>query len=186
MAERTTPLSIIRAGLKPELLLMVAKVYVPVLFPLTFLIALASLELDRRLGFAQGFLPPTINLAAAAASFLLGALLWLLTYEQLIHRGEGSPSPTAGRTQKLVTTGIHAWCRNPSIWGKLLGVLSIGLALNSFSYCFIILPLLLTGSLVEKVVRQEPQLVEIFGEEYEAYRKQVPLFVPWKILFRRR
>jgi protein-S-isoprenylcysteine O-methyltransferase Ste14 len=32
------------------------------------------------------------------------------------------------------------------------------------------------------VVRQEPQLVEVFGEEYERYRKEVPLFIPWKLL----
>lgn len=186
MSGRTTPASIIRAGLTPELLLMVAKVYVPVLFPLTFLIGLASLALDRQLGMAQGFLPQGTHLPIAAGTFVVGAILWLLTYEQLIHRGEGSPSPTAGRTQKLVTTGIYAHCRNPSIWGKLLGVLAVGFALNSFSFCFIIVPLLLTGSLVEKVWRQEPQLVAIFGEEYENYRKQVPLFVPWKIFFRRR
>ncbi|RME25942.1 MAG: isoprenylcysteine carboxylmethyltransferase family protein [Deltaproteobacteria bacterium] len=176
----------VRAGLKPELLLMVAKVYIPVLFPATFLIALVSVTLDRRLGFADGFLPEGPNYGIAAVSFVGGALLWLYTYEQLIDRGAGSPSPTAGRTRHLVTTGIYAWCRNPSIWGKLFGVLAVGFALNSFSFCFIIIPILLTLSLIEKVVRQEPQLVEVFGEEYEAYRKEVPLFVPWKIFFRRR
>jgi protein-S-isoprenylcysteine O-methyltransferase Ste14 len=30
---------------------------------------------------------------------------------------------------------------------------------------------------------QEPQLVAIFGDEYESYRKDVPLFIPWKIAF---
>lgn len=183
---QTTPLSMLKAGLKPELVLMVAKVYIPVLFPLTFLIGLLSLELDRLLGFGGGFLPASLRYPLAAGTFVLGVLLWLLTYEQLIFRGEGSPSPTAGRTTRLVTTGVYAYCRNPSIWGKLVGVLAVGFALNSFSFCFIILPLLLTGSLVEKVWRQEPQLVEIFGEEYEAYRKEVPLFIPWKIFIRRR
>jgi protein-S-isoprenylcysteine O-methyltransferase Ste14 len=44
---------------------------------------------------------------------------------------------------------------------------------------------LLTGSLVEKVWRQEPQLVEVFGEEYERYRKEVPLFIPWRLVMGR-
>jgi len=184
-ASRTTPTSMIRATLRPELLLMVAKVYVPVLFPLTFLIGLVSLTLDERLGLGSGFLPHPTELVTAGALFAVGLGLWVFTYEQLIVRGEGSPSPTAGRTQKLVKTGIYAWCRNPSIWGKLLGVLAVGVGLNSFSFCFIIVPLLLTVSLVEKVVRQEPQLVEIFGEEYLAYRREVPLFIPWKRFFRR-
>jgi protein-S-isoprenylcysteine O-methyltransferase Ste14 len=32
------------------------------------------------------------------------------------------------------------------------------------------------------VVRQEPQLVAIFGDEYVRYQKEVPLFIPWKLL----
>ena len=62
----------------------------------------------------------------------------------------------------------------------------ISFALNSFSFCFILVPLLLAGSLIEKVYVQEPQLVEIFGEEYDSYRKEVPLFLPWGLLRGRR
>lgn len=174
---------VIRVALSPSILLMVGKVYIPVLFPLTFLIALASGALDGLLGFGAGFLPSPINLYVAAGSFVIGAILWLWTYEQLVHKGEGSPSPTAGRTLRLVTSGIYAYSRNPSIFGKLLGVMAVGFALNSFSFCFILVPGLLCISLVEKVVRQEPQLVEVFGEEYLQYQKQVPLFIPWGIVF---
>lgn len=172
---------IIRAGLRPSIVNMVAKVYIPTLFPLTFLIGLTALWLDGVLGFGDGFLPRPANLALAGVSFVGGAIFWLWTYEQLTRLGDGSPSPTAGRTLKLVRTGIYAHCRNPSVWGKLAGVLAVGFALNSLSFCFILVPLLLTGSLIEKVWRQEPQLVEVFGEEYERYRRDVPLFVPWKI-----
>ena len=55
-----------------------------------------------------------------------------------------------------------------------------GVALNSFTFVAILAPLLLAGSLVEKVVRQEPQLIEIFGDEYLVYQKEVPLFFPWR------
>ena len=96
----------------------------------------------------------------AGTSFVVGFALWIWTYEQLTRLGEGSPSPTAGRTMKLVRSGIYAHSRNPSIFGKLLGVLAVGFALNSFSFVCILVPLLLTGSLIEKVWRQEPQLVE--------------------------
>ncbi len=177
--------AIFRAVLRPTILNMVAKVYIPVLFPLTFLIALTAVELDGLLGFGSGFLPEPTHLAIAAMSLVLGGVLWIWTYEQLTRLGAGSPSPTAGRTTKLARTGIYAHCRNPSLFGKLLGVLSVGFALNSVSFCFILVPLLLAGSLIEKVVRQEPQLIEVFGEEYEQYRKEVPLFIPWKLLFRR-
>lgn len=182
---------IVRVALTPQILLMVSKVYIPVLFPLTFLIALCSRFLDGALDYplgtalglslTTGFLPTPLNYGVALASLLLGLLVVGLSYSELVFEGDGSPSPTAGRTQKLVRTGIYAYCRNPSVHGKLLGVLAVGFALNSFSFCFLLVPLLLTGSLIEKVVRQEPVLVEIFGEEYESYRKEVPLFVPWKL-----
>jgi len=174
--------AIFRAVLRPTILNMVAKVYIPVLFPLTFLIALCAIEMDKVLGFGSGFLPEPTHYLVAASSLVLGAVLWLWTYEQLTRLGAGSPSPTAGRTTQLARTGIYAHSRNPSVFGKLFGVLSVGFALNSASFCFILVPLLLAGSLVEKVVRQEPQLVEVFGEEYERYRKEVPLFIPWKLL----
>lgn len=172
-----------RVARTPEILLMVSKVYIPVLFPLTFLIGLSALALDRALGLPT-FLPVPVNFVVALASLLAGLAVVGVSYAELVQKGEGSPSPTAGRTMKLVRTGIYAYCRNPSVHGKLLGVLAVGFALNSFSFCFLLVPTLLAGSLVEKVWRQEPQLIDIFGEEYEAYRREVPLFIPWK-LFRR-
>jgi protein-S-isoprenylcysteine O-methyltransferase Ste14 len=138
--------------------------------------------MDGLLGFNDGFLPTPANYGVALGSFVLGGVLWLWTYEQLTRLGDGSPSPTAGRTTRLARTGIYAHSRNPSLFGKLLGVLSVGFILNSISFCGILVPVLLAGSLVEKVVRQEPQLVDMFGEEYEQYRKEVPLFIPWKLL----
>lgn len=159
-----------------------AKVYIPVLFPLTFLICLLAVYLDQALGFSP-FLPESINISVAIISFIVGALLWLWTYEQLSRLGDGSPSPTAGRTMRLVTTGIYQYSRNPSLFGKLLGFLAVGFLLNSTTFCCILTPLLLTGSLIEKVWRQEPQLVEMFGDEYLEYKKNVPLFFPWKFFF---
>ncbi|MFM2246212.1 MAG: hypothetical protein RL071_2286 [Pseudomonadota bacterium] len=176
----------VRAFFSPAILGMVTKVYVPVLFPLTFLIALLADALDDALGFGAGFLPSPANYGVAAVSFVLGAALWLVTYEQLTRMGEGSPSPTAGRTQKLVVRGIYAYSRNPSLFGKTLGVLAVGFATNSLSFCAILVPLLLVGSLIEKVVRQEPQLVEIFGADYERYRQEVPLFIPWTLFLGRK
>ena len=178
---------LVKAASSPAITGMVTKVYIPILFPLTFLIGLSAITLDRKLGFAEGFLPTTVhagmalNYWIAIASFSIGALLWIWTYEQLTVKGEGSPSPTAGRTLKLVRTGIYAHSRNPSLFGKLLGVLAVGFAIDSFSFCCILIPLILCVSLIEKVVRQEPQLVDIFGEEYETYRRDVPLFIPWKL-----
>ena len=168
------------------LLNMVAKIYIPVLFPLTFLIALLALWFDRLLGFGEGFIPAPWHYVAAAASFALGLLIWSISYASIIFEGKGSPSPTAGRTQHLVTTGIYAWCRYPSIYGKLFGVQAVGLALNSISFCLILVPLLLAGSLIEKLWRQEPQNIAVFGDAYVKYSEEVPFFIPWKVFIPRR
>jgi protein-S-isoprenylcysteine O-methyltransferase Ste14 len=177
---------IIKVGLSRPIVLMVCKVYIPVLFPLTFAIALGAIRLDRLLGFEDGFISSPDNLTIAVFTFFVALILWLGTYIQLVQIGKGSPSPTAGRTQTLVTSGIYSYSRNPSLFGKLLGVQSVGIALNSISFCFILVPILLTISLFEKVIRQEPQLIEVFGEDYLRYRNSVPLFIPWGLIFKKR
>jgi protein-S-isoprenylcysteine O-methyltransferase Ste14 len=169
-----------RVALTPQILLMVTKVYIPFLFPLTFLISMVALVLDQALGFGGGLLPAPANLWVAAFLLVSGLAFVGVTYAELVFEGKGSPSPTAGRTLHLVRSGIYAYSRNPSVIGKLLGFLSVGVALNSFTFVAILAPLLLAGSLVEKVVRQEPQLIEIFGDEYLVYQKEVPLFFPWR------
>jgi protein-S-isoprenylcysteine O-methyltransferase Ste14 len=176
--------SLVKTFFRSHISHMVAKVYIPTLFPLTFLICLLAIFLDSSFGF-EAFIPEPFNLVLAGICFCTGVILWLWVYEQLSRIGEGSPSPTAGRTMKLVTSGIYSYSRNPSLFGKLLGFFSVGIALNSPTFCFILTPILLIGSLIEKVWRQEPQLVEMFGSDYEQYRKQVPLFIPWKIISRR-
>lgn len=51
------PATIARVALSRPILLMVAKVYVPVLFPLTAAISLAALWMDRALRAPPAFLP---------------------------------------------------------------------------------------------------------------------------------
>jgi protein-S-isoprenylcysteine O-methyltransferase Ste14 len=62
----------------------------------------------------------------------------------------------------------------------------VGFGLNSMAFCCILAPLLLIGSLFEKVWRQEPQLIEIFGDDYLEYQKNVPLFIPWTFFLPRK
>ncbi len=180
---------VLRAALSPPVLQMVARVYVPVLFPLTFLLALGSVRADAALGWGP-LRPAPWHLVAAGVSFAAGAALWMWVYADLVRQGRGSPAPVAGRTVRLATRGWYGVCRNPSLYGKTLGFLAVGLALDSPFFCLVLTPVLLAGSLVEKVVRQEPQLVEVFGDDYLRYRREVPLILPrWRglrALLRRR
>ena len=166
----------------PQILHMLAKVYVPVLFPLTFLIVLLGFAVDRWLDLPAVMLAPPLNLVVGGAIFVTGGIIWVVAYAAIVFQGRGSPSPTAGRTQQLVTTGIYGLCRYPSVHAKFLGVLGLGVALNSWTFSFVLCPLLLLGSLVEKRWRQEPQNHAVFGDDWLRYRERVPFFIPWRIL----
>jgi protein-S-isoprenylcysteine O-methyltransferase Ste14 len=113
-------------------------------------------------------------------------VIWLIAYAAIVFEGRGSPSPTAGRTQHLVTTGIYGFCRYPSVHAKFLGVLGLGVMLDCWTFTFVLCPLLLAGSLLEKQWRQEPQNEAVFGEAWVAYRRRVPFFIPWRVFLPRR
>ncbi len=162
---------------EPDLYLLVLRIYFPILFPTTFFLLLGATRVDQALGWSR-LMPPPWNVVIGILVFLAGAALWLYTYAVFIYGGKGSPSPSIRRTTRLVTWSVYARCRNPSVLGKLLGVLGVALIVNTPSFTLIFLPLLLVGSLIEKVWRQEPVLVEVFGDEYLEYRKRVPLIIP--------
>jgi protein-S-isoprenylcysteine O-methyltransferase Ste14 len=168
--------------LTPQILHMLAKVYVPVLFPLTFLVVLLGFAMDRWLGFPAQMLEPPLNWVVGGVVFAVGGIVWVVAYAAIVFEGRGSPSPTAGRTQQLVTTGIYGLCRYPSVHAKFLGVMGVGVALNSFTFTFLLCPLLLMGSLAEKLWRQEPQNHAVFGDEWLRYRERVPFFIPWRLI----
>ena len=78
-------------------------------------------------------------------------------------------------TEARHLAGVCVHCRNPSISASCsaccLSVLRILFA------CFILVPLL-AGSLIEKVVRQEPRWSMSSARSNERYRREVPLFIP--------
>ena len=73
MSEAALPVRIARAFASPAILGMVTKIYIPMLFPITFLIWLVAATLDGWLGLADGFLASPINYYVAAAFFVLSA-----------------------------------------------------------------------------------------------------------------
>ena len=66
-ASPTKPIGVL---LTPQILHMLAKVYVPVLFPLTFLIVLAGFAVDRWLGLPPVLLASPLNWVVGGALFL--------------------------------------------------------------------------------------------------------------------
>ena len=73
---------LIQTAFRSHISLMVAKVYIPFLFPLTFLIAVSAIKVDALLGMEKGFLPSPTNLIVAAVFlvYLEVCLYFLLNF----------------------------------------------------------------------------------------------------------
>lgn len=115
-------------------------------------------------------------LIAVALPVLIGAFL------RFVRDGLGTPAPVAP-TERLVVTGAYRHVRNPMYLAVVSAIVGQALLLGQ--------PVLLAYAalvafLVMSFVRlyEEPVLRRQFGEEYEAYRRAVPGWVPrlhpWK------
>ncbi|MBE5796263.1 MAG: isoprenylcysteine carboxylmethyltransferase family protein [Clostridiales bacterium] len=82
------------------------------------------------------------------------------------------------RQNRLITTGVYAWVRNPVYSGAML--LCTGLLLMAYNLWLLVLPpvmwLLMTGMLM---ATEEKWLREMYGEEYVAYCARVNRCIPW-------
>lgn len=174
----------LRCLLRLELLVL-APIYGLALIPFASLLAWLGTGLDRRAGLPP-MLPEPWNFLAAAAFLAVGGALLVWSYTFLILEGEGGPVPPfSAKTRRLVTTGPYAVVRHPSILAKLLGVMGLGLAFNSWSFTCGIIPMLLCWSVLWNQERQDKDLVRVFGEEYLEYRRRTPMLFP-RLFGRRR
>jgi len=140
-----------------------------------YVLLVVSPSLDARLGLdllspgPAGMVMGAI-LLVAGLSFAMWSILAQFT------RGRGTPLPLMP-TQKLLTTGPFQYCRNPMTLGTIAAYL--GLALAAATVVGLILVTAFAGLLLVYLKRmEEGELAERFGDEYLAYRRQVPFIVP--------
>lgn len=167
----------LRCLLRLELLVL-APIYGLALIPFATLLAWLGRGLDRRVGLPP-LLPEPWNYAAAALLLATGGALLAWSYTYLILEGEGGPVPPfSAKTRRLVTTGPYAVVRHPSILAKLMGVVGLGLAFNSWTFTCGIVPMLLAWSVLWNQNRQDKDLVKVFGDEYVDYCRRTPMLFP--------
>jgi len=80
-------------------------------------------------------------------------------------------------TQKLVTIGPYALCRNPMLLGSVVYYSGISLWLNSLSAVIITASFLLCSIAYIKLI-EEKELEARLGKEYEEYKRKVPFLIP--------
>ena len=136
-----------------------------------------SIKLDDWFRF-QPFIQSPYNIIFFILFSVTGFLIVWRAYTYLIIVGEGSPCPQLGGTNKLITSGPYSLVRHPSVIGKLLGIIGLGILSNSTVFTFVIIPILFGWSVFYNRFIQEKVCVEKFGKDYLEYRKKVPMFIP--------
>ena len=82
-------------------------------------------------------------------------------------------------TQQLIKDGPYKYMRHPWYFSILLEVLSITLILNAY-YCLLYVFLINIPIFLVRVHFEEKAMIEIFGGEYQEYKKEVWAFFPLK------
>jgi protein-S-isoprenylcysteine O-methyltransferase Ste14 len=106
----------------------------------------------------------------------VGVLALLDSFRRFVVEGLGTPAPVAP-TEELVVSGLYRYVRNPmyvAVAATIFGqALVLGqLVLFAYGAAFV--------AVVAAFVRwyEEPTLARTYGEQYEAYRRSVPGWLP--------
>ena len=119
------------------------------------------------------------GIAARTAGWILvaaGAAVLLLAFARFVTEGLGTPAPVAP-TEHLVVGGLYRYVRNPMYVAVVATIAGQGLLLGRpvlFAWAAVV-----TAAVSAFVISYEqPTLARRYGAEYEAYRRDVPAWLP--------
>jgi len=137
-------------------------------------------------GTVAGFIPwlitrwalPQSNTLTVAGAILTPAALAMLIecFARFALKGLGTPAPIAP-TKHLVVSGLYRFVRNPmyvAVLGLVLGQTLLFQSAALLAYAIV----LWLGFHTFVFFYEEPTLRRTFGDEYEAYCKAVPRWLP--------
>ena len=131
----------------------------------------------------QVALSPQFRWGLAVPIAIIGLIFVAWSNLDLFKVGKGGPTDLfnmalSPRSQHLVVTGPYRFTRNPMVFGAFTLYLAVTVWLASLS-ALIALALFFCTMLVYIKQTEEKRLLHDFGEEYLAYKKQVPMIVPF-------
>jgi protein-S-isoprenylcysteine O-methyltransferase Ste14 len=147
-----------------------------------------SIDLDQAIQNA----PAAIALTVAGFAFLFGASSWpahervhesietfglVLIAVHAIGRGWCWRYAHPIDNTAFITTGPYSVCRNPQDLFLIIGGIGIGALFGSITSAFAG-GLATWGIVCLRIIEEERRLRAGFGDEYQAYRRRVPKFIP--------
>ncbi len=153
-------------------------IHIFVMFPAAMVMCWVATHVDAELGIAPLEPWPAVGVLGAALIGLGGFWVWYV-YGYLFLAGGGSPGTHVdGGPTAMVDTGPYTMVRHPSVLGKLLGVVGLGLIWRSPVFLVGFVPVLVAYSVVTNRYLQERFCDARFGERYAVYRGKVPMLMP--------
>jgi len=80
------------------------------------------------------------------------------------------------RPEKVISTGIYAIIRHPQYFGAILAHIGVSILIGAL-YALLATPLIVFYNYITSW-KEEKELINEFGKEYEEYRKRVPMLYP--------
>jgi protein-S-isoprenylcysteine O-methyltransferase Ste14 len=106
----------------------------------------------------------------------VGAVVVIHAFVRFVTEGLGTPAPIAP-TERLVIGGLYRYVRNPMYLAVLAAIVGQGMLLGQV--ILFVYGACVAAAMVAFVrLYEEPHLAERFGEEYHAYRREVPGWIP--------
>ena len=129
---------------------------------------------------------PIVNAARVALAAILGSIgivFMLWSNSALLVLGKGGPTDAfniaiSPRTKYLVVRGPYRYTRNPMVFGAFSCYFALAIFRNSLQTVLALIAFFLVMRfLLQKT--EEKRLLKDFGQEYEEYRTNTPMIVPW-------
>lgn len=115
------------------------------------------------------------RLALGAVLVVAGLVPPVHAFVEFVRAG-GTPMPVAP-TERLVVTGFNRFIRNPMYAGLITAILGQAVL---FASVWLVVYAVIAWAVTASFVRwyEEPTLVRTYGQKYEAYRGNVPAWIP--------
>ena len=80
------------------------------------------------------------------------------------------------RAKRVITKGVYSIVRHPQYLGGILAHIGVSFLLSAF-YSLLVTPIVI-GFIFIISWKEEKELTKEFGQEYEDYKKKVPMLIP--------